>query len=103
MVKIGREYPVSWTCPRCGYRADATTGVAGTAPGDERPKTGAVSICLACAHVGEFVEVGTGMAVREFTAAQLTEVLADPDVAMVLETLALVRARTLLAGDRWPG
>jgi len=72
------------TCPGCGARLDAASGVGH----DERPKPGDWSICFRCARPLVFIEGG---ALREATAAELAGV--DAETADALrEAQAAIRS-----------
>lgn len=76
------------TCPHCGRRNDAATGI--NAP---IPTPGAVSICFYCSGVALFYNGPLGMATRLPSPQEQDAIATDPQVQQVLRALAAGRAR----------
>lgn len=83
---ISHDTP-STSCPACGYKFDAATGL-GT---DDAPDGGAVSICLACGALGIYAVVLGVLTVRATTPDEHEELIQDDNIRRALA----VRARTV--------
>jgi hypothetical protein len=75
------------SCERCGADLDDATAADGS---DDTPGPGDVSACLYCGNLTVFT--GVGLARRQPSADELTELIAEPDVARVLA--AIMRTAT---------
>lgn len=74
-------------CAVCGADLNDATCLSSTAA----PAAGDVSVCLYCGNVAVFT--GDGVALRQATAAELGELLAEPEVRRVVD-LVKTRAAT---------
>jgi hypothetical protein len=72
------------TCPTCGATMDASTDAYGTAA----PGTGDVSVCFYCAGLAIY----DGGGLREVTASERAELLADDRVTQVVGAVLAYRA-----------
>lgn len=79
------------TCPVCHKVMDGFTG-----PTSRKvPKDGDVALCVYCLSLSIFTINSLGLlAFRRATPAELTELMADPDVRKMLNTMATVKAAT---------
>jgi hypothetical protein len=84
---MGTEFINAHSCPTCGLRADAVTGLKDS----EHPDDGALSICIRCLTVAVFETFAGHVAVRPIRPEELEAARRDPKWT---ETLAnLDRAR----------
>lgn len=74
-------------CVVCGGSLNAATPINGPA----RPEAGDTSVCLYCGNVAVFT--GDGLALRQATAVELGDLLADDDLRRVVN---LVKTRAVL-------
>jgi len=70
-------------CMNCGYLLDATTGEGHPSPGD-------VSICIECLNIALFTH---DMALRAPTAAELREIMAEPEVRRYLMAIRQMKQK----------
>lgn len=85
-----------WACPECGYVADTTDHVQGS---DQEPspvatpKTGDVTLCLACAQPGIFVRSPLGrLHVRQLESTERAELLTDPRITGAMAAIVAAKS-----------
>lgn len=76
------------SCPACRHVVDSSEGVGRHA--ERPPQAGDVTVCIACATPAIFT---ADLAMREPTAEELREILADPQARRVIAAIRVINAK----------
>lgn len=74
--------PGAPSCPNCGAKLDGAGGHS------EEPESGNWSLCIYCHTMAVYEQTAFGLTLRKPTAAELAEMMADPNVRAAMTRLA---------------
>src|SRR4051812_10831976 len=88
MIK-NKEYVVKpQLCLKCGYATDRASSIGGLKP--RGPKPGDVTVCIQCTHIMLF---NPDLTLRDPTTEELRDILEDPRIVAVVNTIKEASSR----------